>query len=165
VEVLPGMRHGGGQLSRRGSGAFALLLIFGLISCDLGGGGESPSDAALRDTLGIGPRVELHRVALGGERDSERILPSELVAHEGDVVAFETVDGRIHELAFDADSLAPEVLRFLRETGQLASPPLIDLGTRFLVDLRGAPDGRYVFRGRTVGLPVYAVILIGVTPP
>jgi len=102
---------------------------------------------------------------LGGERDSERIVPAEVLAGEGDVVAFETVDGRIHELAFEPDSLTVEVLDFLRETRQLQSPPLIDLGTRFLVDLENAPDGRYVYWARTVGPPVYAAILIGTIPP
>ncbi len=139
------------------------MLPLALAACNVGAGAETASDAALRDTLGIGPRVALHRVTLGGERDTERIDPVELVVQEGDVVAFETVDGRIHELAFDPDSLAPDVLNFLRETRQLESPLLMELGTRFLVDFEDAPDGRYVFRGRTVGVPVYATIIIGVT--
>jgi plastocyanin len=165
MAVLPGVRYGGGHLIRGLCRSGALILTVVLMSCEAGAGAQVSSAAALRDTLGIGPRVTLHRVALGGERDSERIIPTELVADEGDVVAFETVDGRIHELAFEPDSLALDALDFLRRTGQMKSPPMIDRGTRFLVDFEDAPDGRYVFHGRTVGPPVYAVIVIGVTQP
>lgn len=135
-----------------------------LNACGSSGTETVSADSAIRDSLGIGPRVALHRIALGGDRDSERIVPSELRVEEGDVVAFETVDGRIHELAFEPDSLAPDILDFLRKTRQLRSPPLMNLGTRFLVDLEDAPEGRYVFRGRTVGDPLFGTILVGDQP-
>jgi plastocyanin len=185
MAVLSRVRHGGRGLSRKifvsgfshgarwslnGRLTLSPLLamwvtVLASMSCGVGSGTESRADAALRDTLGIGPRVGFHIVALGGSRDSERISPARLEVSEGDVVVFETVDGRVHALEFATDSLSPEVVTFLRETRQLKSPPLMDLGTKFLVDFEDAPDGRYVFRGRTVGDPVYAVILIGVTPP
>ena len=160
------MRHRSGPLTRFLRAASVSLTLGLLVGCGTPSNGEAPTDpdAALRDTLGISLQVNLHRIALGGERDRERIFPDTVRAREGDVLAFETVDGRIHELAFEPDSLSPEVAEFLRRTRQLESPPLIDRGTRFLVDLTDAPDGRYVFSARTFGEPVYGVVTVGPPP-
>jgi len=160
------VRHRSGQLKLLRIGAALLLAVGPWLGCSGPAAGDAPPDpdTALRDTLGISLDVDLHRVALGGERDRERIFPDSVLAREGDVVAFETVDGRVHELDFAVDSLTPDQLDFLRASRQLESPPLLSLGTRFLVDLTDAPDGRYVFRARTVGEPVYGVVRVGETP-
>ncbi len=114
----------------------------------------------MRDSLGISRRVGLHRIALGGARDVDRVLPILTTAEPGDVIEFHTVDGRIRMLSFDADSLSASARTFLEETRQLSSPPLIDRGSRFLVDLSDAPEGRYVFRTRTSGPPVFGAIVV-----
>lgn len=137
-----------------------MVLAVGLTGCDGAVRAEDRSDRALRDSLGISRRVGLHRIALGGARDVDHVLPSLTTAEPGDVIEFHTVDGRIHTLSFDADSISESARTFLKETGQLSSPPLIDRGSRFLVDLSGAPEGRYVFRTRTSGPPVFGAIVV-----
>jgi hypothetical protein len=49
-------------------------------------------------------------------------------------------------VAFELDSLSDAAAELLRSTGQDASPPLLDAGTRFVVHFAGAPAGRYPYR-------------------
>lgn len=118
------------------------------------------SDLALRDSLGVSSGVPLHRIALGGARDIDHVVPMNTTVAVGDVIEFQTVDGRVHTLDFEIDSITGPIRAFLEETRQLSSPPLLDRGSRFLVDLTGAPVGRYVFRTRTSGAPVYGSIVV-----
>ncbi len=106
------------------------------------------------------PGVEIVQIIqLGGGRDQEHVIPlaSEISAGW---VEFITLDRRVHTLSFIVDSLAAEAYDYLRTTDQVHSPPLLERGTRFLVDLSGAPEGRYVFSSRSHGEPVYGSITV-----
>jgi plastocyanin len=157
VAVLYRLRYRGCRLKL---GVAVLALTLGLQGCEGDARAASRSDLALRDSLGISSRVPLHRIALGGARDMDHVVPTLTTAEPGDVVEFQTVDGRVHTLSFAVDSITRPVRAFLEETRQLSSPPLLDRGSRFLVDLTGAPVGRYVFRTRTSGPPVYGAIVV-----
>ncbi|HSR43237.1 MAG TPA: hypothetical protein VLL48_13710, partial [Longimicrobiales bacterium] len=113
-----------------------------------------------RGQLGLGTEVRIHRVTLGGRGAREHVVPPRLEVTSGDVVEFLTVDGRIHTVEFPVDSLSMVTAAFLRGTGQLESPPLVDRGTRFVVTLRGAPPGRYLFRSRGSGEDAWGEIVV-----
>jgi len=101
-------------------------------------------DSVLRAELGLGDTDQVHRVELrGGER--EVLTPAHVNLAEGHWVEFVTADWRVHEVRFESDSLPPEALAFMAESDQLESPPLVELGARFVVSFGGAPEGRYPF--------------------
>jgi hypothetical protein len=76
-------------------------------------------------------------------------------------VEFRTVDHRVHTLSFVADSLTPEVRSFLESTEQMASPPLVARGSRFIVRLQNAPLGRYLFVTEGHGGSARGVLEVG----
>jgi len=123
----------------------AAVLAMALAGCRAGGGDPSTRpDSVLRAELGLTDRDEVHRVTLsGGER--EVLLPDEVLIPEGAWVEFVTTDWRVHEVRFEVDSMPVAGRTFLEETDQVASPPMVDLGARFVVSFSGAPEGRYPF--------------------
>ncbi|NIP60864.1 MAG: hypothetical protein GWM92_12905 [Gemmatimonadetes bacterium] len=140
---------------------FAPLLLLLGVAC--GGEPERAAvdpHAALRQRLGIDADVRIHRITLGGRGAREHVVPPRLEVTSGDVVEFLTVDGRIHTVEFPVDSLSMVTAAFLRGTGQLESPPLVDRGTRFVITLRGAPPGRYLFRSRGSGQDAWGEIVV-----
>lgn len=110
-----------------------------------------PSDQDLRDSLAIPPEVTIHRITLGGRGAAEHVVPTRIDVAPGDVVQFLNVDRRIHTVSFEVDSLGAEGRRFLTETAQLESPPLLTAGSRFVVTFRDAPSGVYPFRSEGPG--------------
>lgn len=110
-----------------------------------------PSDQELRDSLGIPPEVTIHRITLGGRGGAEHVVPSVIEVARGDLVQFLNVDRRVHTISFQADSLSPAARRFLTETSQMESPPLLTAGSRFVVTFRDAPVGAYPFRSEGPG--------------
>ena len=135
----------------------ALLVVAGC-----GGEAETRAEEAAADTQEpFFPAVEIVQVVqLGGGRDQEHVLPLTTDISTGAWVEFVTLDRRVHTISFVADSLAAEVHDYLQATGQMHSPPLLERGTRFLVDFREAPEGRYVFSSRSHGQPVYGSITV-----
>ncbi len=103
-------------------------------------------------------------VQLSGGRDVEHVVPPHLEIDPGEWVQFVTLDRRVHTLLFVADSLSPEATEYMRETGQLEGPPLLTLGSRFLVDFRDAPLGRYVFTSKSHGEPVFGSVTVREIP-
>ena len=99
-------------------------------------------------------------VQLSGGRDIEHIVPPHLEVERGEWVQFVSLDRRVHTVSFVADSLSPEALGYLTDTGQLEGPPLLVLGSRFLVDFREAPAGRYVFSSTSHGDPAFGSITV-----
>jgi len=77
------------------------------------------------------------------------------------VVEFLCVDGRVHSVRFPRDSLTAEAAAFLSRTSQLASPPLVDRGSRFVLTFEGAPPGRYPFLVEGSGGAGQGVIVVG----
>lgn len=116
-------------------------------------------DSLLRAELGLGDTDQVHRVAITGGRQEE-VRPADLQIAQGHWVEFVTADWRVHEVRFETDSLGPEALDFLVASDQVESPPLVELGARFLVSFAHAPEGRYpyVVEGNT--LPARGVVVV-----
>ncbi len=110
------------------------------------------------------PHSEIAAVAqviqLSGGRDVEHIVPPHLEIEMGQWVQFVTLDRRVHTVSFVSDSLSPEAFEYMTDTGQLQGPPLLSRGSRFLVDFREAPAGRYVFSSASHGDPVFGSVTV-----
>jgi plastocyanin len=122
----------------------ALFLIFGALTA-CGDGRSSARELRLDSQVVRLPRgTRIHDVVLDADSaDAELIVVD---ASPGDVVRFTTGDNRTHAVAFDAQALSPDARAFLERTSQLSGPPLADEGASWIVDLDGAPPGRYPFR-------------------
>ncbi len=99
-------------------------------------------------------------VQLSGGRDVEHVVPPHLEIAKGEWVQFLTLDRRVHTVSFVPDSISPDALEYLADTGQLEGPPLLARGSRFLVDFREAPTGRYVFQSVSHGGPVFGSVTV-----
>ena len=116
----------------------------------------------------MGPYAEIVATAqvvqLSGGRDVEHVVPPHLDIARGEWVQFVTLDRRVHMVSFVPDSLSPEALEYLSDTGQIEGPPLLQQGSRFLVDFREAPAGRYVFSSVSHGDPVFGSVTVRELP-
>ena len=101
-------------------------------------------DEYLQSELGLTPDDRVHSVSISGGT-MERADPGEVRVRVGDFVQFVSADWRVHEVVFELDSLPPAAHRFLEGTGQVASPPLLHQGSRFVLSFSDAPPGRYPF--------------------
>ena len=120
-----------------------------------------PEPGGEAETLGLPSGAELHLVTLGGRGSEEHVVPTRIQASPGDAVEFRTVDHRVHTLTFLTDSLTQEVRLFLESTEQMASPPLISRGSRFIIRLQNAPPGRYLFVTEGHGGSARGVLEVG----
>ncbi len=171
MAVLHRLRNGGDPLRhgvaghrrveagcRRIAGSLLAGLVLLVAAC---GEPERPSDPELAAALGLDPGHSIHRIDLGGRGSIEHVVPSKIDVDPGDVVQFVAVDGRIHTVDFLLDSIGPEAGRFLRSTGQDASPPLVQRGARFVVSFEGAPPGDYFFVSQGNADPAVGLIRVG----
>lgn len=101
-------------------------------------------DELLQEELGLTPRDRVYRVTLTGGV-VERADPVVVSLESGAYVEFITTDWLIHEVIFDADSLAADQWAFLERTDQVESPPLIHREGRYVLAFEGAPPGRYPY--------------------
>jgi len=122
--------------------ALACFLLWGVSACRADP--QYRPDDVLKRELGLTDRDEVHRIVITGGA-SERAEPAAITVRPGVWVDFYSGDHRIHTVAFEMDSLDVAQAAFLHRTGQEASPPLVDLASRFVVTLEGAPQGRYPF--------------------
>lgn len=113
--------------------------------------------------LGFTTGVRVHRITLGGRGAEEHVVPTLVRANPGDAVEFQSVDHRVHTVEFLSDSLSPDGLAFLRETGQLSGPPLVSRGSHFLVRFDDAPPGRYPFLSEAHGGRARGAVVVGPT--
>lgn len=119
------------------------LILMALAGC--GEGHHSARELRLDSQVVRLPRgTRVHDVAL--QADSADAEPIVVHAAPGDIVRFTTRDNRTHAVAFDADALSADARGFLQRTSQLSGPPLTDAGSSWIVNLDGAPPGRYPFR-------------------
>jgi plastocyanin len=142
----------------------AVLILLGLPGCGLVSHGEPDPQVEEARALGLPEGARLHRVTLGGRGATEHAVPPLIQARPGDGVEFLTEDHRVHTVTFPADSLEPEVHAFLEASGQLGSPPLVSRGTRFVLQLRDAPTGRYPFVSEGHGGTAHGVLLVEPPP-
>lgn len=117
-------------------------------------------DSVLQAELGLTDRDEVHRVLVQGG-DVEVLTPGEVVISAGAWVEFVTGDWRVHEVRFEVDSLTADARSFLEKSDQVASPPMVNRGDRFVVSFADAPDGRYPFIAEGNGAPARGVVVVG----
>jgi plastocyanin len=109
--------------------------------------------------LGLTDVDRVHRVGIsGGEQEGLSVDSMEVLT--GDWVEFVTLDWWVHEVRFEADSLAPEARAFLERTDQMASPPLLNKDERFVLSFAGAPEARYPFVVEGNGAPARGVVVV-----
>jgi hypothetical protein len=142
--------------------AVSLAIGLALSGC---GSGESdlPPDGRLQRELGLEPSDRVHEVRLhGGVQGS--VEPAEAVVLQGDYLQFVTADAWVHELLFEADSLSGPALAFMEGLDQLAGPPMVSRGSRFVLSFVDAPPGRYPFRVEGGGPARTGVIVVEPLP-
>lgn len=152
MEVLRSMRHvhrRRRRLTQRptspGPSRSILLFVVALLAtaCDEPDPDLVP-DAELQAQLGLDERDRVHTVGLTTGL-VERAEPDSIAVAPGEYVQFVSRDWLVHEVAFDMEALTPEGRTFLERTGQVASPPLLQRGARFVLSFVDAPPGRYPF--------------------
>lgn len=102
-------------------------------------------DTLLRDSLGLSEREAVHTVQLKSTEDGERVEPALVTVRAGDLVQFVTRDRHVHVISFIIEGLPAPAAGFLRGSWQERSPPLVEMGARFVVTFAGAPPGSYPF--------------------
>lgn len=78
----------------------------------------------------------------------------------GSYVEFVTTDWLVHEVRFEIDSLGTAQRAFLERTDQVASPPLIERESRYVLSFVEAPPGRYGYRLEGNGRAGRGVIVV-----
>lgn len=120
---------------------------------------ELAPDDWLQSELGLSPGDRVHTVTLA-TGVSERPDPPSVRVVPGDLVQFVSSDWMVHEVHFEVDSMAAPQRGFLEETGQAASPPLLQRDARFVLTFEGAPPGRYPYRLEGNREPGQGVIVV-----
>jgi plastocyanin len=116
-------------------------------------------DSLLQAELGLTLEDRVFRVAVTGGQ-GERAEPAALSIEPGAYVEFVTTDWLVHEIIFDTDSLGVAQRAFLESTDQVASPPLIERASRYVLSFVGAPPGRYTYRLEGNTRPGRGVIVV-----
>jgi len=149
----------------RTRGRFLVLLAAAMLAtaCESEADPALQPDLVLQEELGLTARDEVHRILVrGGAREvadpAETIIPAE--AH----VEFVTTDWLVHEVVFDVDNMSADSRAFLESTDQVASPPLLRQDSRFVIDFRDAPPGRYPYRLEGSGEGGRGVVIVVVKP-
>lgn len=117
-------------------------------------------DAELIETLGLDGDEALHTVRLSGRGADEALTPATVEVEPSALVQFVVMDRRIHTVEFLADSLSGPAREFLEQTEQLAGPPLVERGSRFVVTFDDAPAGRYPFVSEAHGGRAYGAVIV-----
>lgn len=117
-------------------------------------------DAQLQAKLGLTEDDRIHTVQISTGA-SERSDPASVTVSAGELVQLVSTDWFVHEVRFDVEAMAPDARTFLERTGQTASPPLLQEGSRFVLSFANAPVGRYPYllqgnRGNGLGEIVVA---------
>jgi hypothetical protein len=125
----------------------------------------NPPDSLLQDSLGLTADDRVHRVELASRNGSESVQPTELAIEPGHYVEFHTQDGRVRTVAFVLQGMTPAQAEFLRSTAQDRSPPLVEMGSRYVVSFKDAPVGRYPFLVEGNERAIQGVVTVGVPEP
>ena len=150
------MRRGTPLLKRGVAAALAVVLLAAGCGPDES---DLPPDGRLQRELGLQPTDRVHEVVLHGGMPGS-IDPVEAVVAPGDYLQFVTADSWIHEITFDADSLDAPAVTFMEGLDQMASPPLVSRGSRFVVSFVDAPPGRYPYVVLGNGAPKRGAVVV-----
>ena len=124
-----------------------LFLCFGPVLVSIGCEPRDPElipDTYLQSELGLTDRDRVHTISISGGT-MERADPGLVSVRVGDFVQVVSADWRVHEFMFEIDSLSAPARGFLERTDQVASPPLLQQGSRFVLAFSEAPPGRYPY--------------------
>jgi len=116
-------------------------------------------DSLLRAELDLGDSDQVYRVSISSGVQ-EQISPASVELPPGAWLEFVTTDWRVHEVRFEVDSLPEAGRSFLENSGQTASPPLVNLDQRFVVTFAGAPEARYPFVVEGNGAAARGVVVV-----
>lgn len=155
MEVLHLVWDRSGWLRARLSAGLAFLSFLG---CEVPDPSLQP-DETLRAELGLTERDQVHRVVLTGG-PTERADPAAVSIEPGAYVEFVTADWLIHEVLFDPDSIDASAWAYLLRTDQVASPPLIDRDSRYVLSFEEAPPGQYPYVLEGNGEPGSGLIIV-----
>lgn len=142
-----------------------ISLLVALAGCGIEAESRNQEDAGAPEDAWLALAEGAQRIQVGGGRDVEQVLPPSVEIVVGELVEFVTTDRRVHTLTFLVDSLSPEARQFLVDTHQLQLPPLLERGSRLLVDFSDAPPGRYVFSSQGHGDPAYGAVTVRTVLP
>ena len=147
----------------RAIGPFLLSALLGPCIGSCAADPELQPDEVLRAELGLTDRDEVYRVTIsGGEREGAE--PVETILRAGAYVEFVTADWLVHEVAFELDSLSADARDFLERTDQVASPPLLRMDSRYVVNFAGSPPGRYPYLLAGNAAPGRGVVVVEIRP-
>ncbi len=131
------------------SGVLLFLLTTALVSfaCDRVQRRIAPGDEVVLDSgsVRLPDGGRLREVRLEAPGGAGRFTPDTLTARPGDAVRFTAGDAVTHAVRFDTAAMPPAARRFLADSRQVASPPLLARGSAWVVSLQDAPPGRYPF--------------------
>ena len=136
----------------------AALACLTVIGCEAPDPSLQP-DETLQAELGLTKGDRVYRVTLTGGA-AERADPAAVSIDQGAHVEFVTGDWLVHEVIFQADSMAASSWSFLVGTDQTDSPPLIALDSRYVLSFEAAPPGRYPYLLEGNGEPGAGVIIV-----
>lgn len=162
--MTPDRRRGAGPSARAAAAVVGLVAAVALHGCR----GESVPpelrpDSVLMEELGLTEDDRVHRILLtSGEEEDP--APDSVSVTAGAWVEFVTGDWRVHEVRFDLEAASPAGRSFLETTDQVASPPLVDRGARFVVSFGDAPPGRYPFVVEGNSRAARGVVVVVPTP-
>ena len=122
----------------------ATLLLLSSVGCEPIDPTLRP-DAQLMSELGLTEGDRVHTVSLA-TGVAERADPDSIVVQTGDYLQFVSSDWLIHEVRFDSAAMDDRTRSFMVLTDQMASPPLLQQGARFVLSFTDAPQGTYPFR-------------------
>lgn len=158
MALLHLVRHRGEHLLRLRR-AFAVAALAALACVAPEPDTSLQPDSVLQAELGLTLDDHVHRVRVSGG-EAERADPAETLVEPGAYVEFVTTDWMVHEIVFEADSASAEQWAFLERTDQVASPPLIDRDSRYVLSFEAAPAGRYPYVLEGNGRPGRGVIVV-----
>ncbi|MDT8369889.1 MAG: hypothetical protein RQ745_11820 [Longimicrobiales bacterium] len=130
---------------RRGLGLALFLSAATLMSAACKAPPELRPDQMLRDSLGLSDRDRVHAIGLSTVAGVERPDLEEVIVRQGDHVTFGVHDRRAHSIRFERESLSVAAARWADSAGLLRPPLLAVEGTRWILDFRDAPAGRYPY--------------------
>jgi plastocyanin len=143
----------------RPSGGLGALAVVLAVACRPEPDPTLQPDAVLQAELGLTLDDRVHRVSVTGG-DVERSDPAALSIEPGSYVEFVTTDWLVHEIRFEIDSLGTAQRAFMERTDQVASPPLIERESRYVLSFVEAPPGRYGYRLEGNGQAGRGVIVV-----
>jgi len=139
----------GHSLWGRPGASLILTLLLALLSASCGrerGTEEAAVIELAKDTIRLERGVRLSDILVrANSLTTVPLEPDTVTIRVGDVVRFISADRHPHAIAFELERLSPQMADFLRESGQLRSPPLIIEGASWIVSFADAPPGAYPF--------------------